>query len=66
MKRTLAATVLVVTGVVGASACDPGPECVDYSTTLHTTTTIVNGKPVVSTVPVMVCMRYADPEPKKS
>ncbi|MFE6159836.1 hypothetical protein ACFQ7F_13095 [Streptomyces sp. NPDC056486] len=64
-RKAAAVTAAVGVALLGLTACDTGPECVDYSTTMHTTTTIVNGKPVVSTAPVTVCVKYAAPEPTK-
>jgi hypothetical protein len=59
-----AAVAVASVALVGAlSACDPGPECAQWSTTLHTSTTVVNGKVSVSTVPVTVCVRYVEERP---
>ena len=57
MKRvTLGA--LAIVGALGLVGCDPGPACADWTTQLQTSTTIVNGKPVIQTVPVTFCVRY--------
>lgn len=66
MKR-VAIVGLVLVGAVALTGCEDGPECLDYDTQLVTTTTLVNGKPVVGTTVVSVCTEYAEPseEPSK-
>lgn len=64
MRRRVGVAVAGAALVVGlATGCEGGPECVDYDTQLVTTTTLVNGKPVVGTTLVTVCTEYAKETP---
>jgi hypothetical protein len=47
------------------TGCDSGPKCLDYSTQVVSTTTIVNGKVVPGTSIVTVCTRYEDEGKRK-
>jgi hypothetical protein len=51
---------MAAVGALALTACDPGPKCLDYSTQVVSTTTIVNGKVVPGTSIVTVCTRYED------
>jgi uncharacterized Ntn-hydrolase superfamily protein len=55
---------MVLTGavVLGLSACESGPECLDYTTQVIPHTTIVNGKLVSGTSIVTTCVKYAERE----
>jgi uncharacterized Ntn-hydrolase superfamily protein len=55
----LMAATLAVAGL-SLTACDTGPECLDYSTQVVPHTTVVNGKVVSGTSVVTTCVRYAE------
>lgn len=57
--RQAAAMVAASAAVMLLSACDTGPECLDYTTQVVPHTTVVNGKVVTGTSVVTTCVRYA-------
>jgi hypothetical protein len=52
-------------GVVALVATDDSPECLKSHTQVVPSTTVVNGKAVVTTSVVVICTEYAKESPKK-
>lgn len=50
---------LVLAAMLLMTGCDDR-KCLDYDTTVQPHTTIINGKPHVSVVPVTYCARYEE------
>lgn len=53
---------LTAAACLSLTACDTGPECLDYDTQIVPSTTVVNGKVVAGTTAVSTCVRYAEDE----
>jgi hypothetical protein len=60
VKRVAVAVAGVALVAALATACEDGPECLDYTTQVVPHTTIVNGKLVSGTSIVTTCVKYAD------
>ncbi|MFE4721957.1 hypothetical protein ACFRLW_37270 [Streptomyces sp. NPDC056728] len=59
-SAAMVAATATTAGILALTACDPGPECLDYSTQVVPHTTIVKGKVVSGTSVVTTCVRYAE------
>lgn len=57
--RVTALAVVLAAASLSLTACDTGPECLDYETHMATTTTVVNGKVRTGTGMVSYCAEYA-------
>lgn len=59
-RRIPALAAAVAVAALSLTACDTGPECLDYKTQVVPHTTFVNGKAVSGTSVVTTCVRYAE------
>ncbi|MFF7408676.1 hypothetical protein [Streptomyces lydicus] len=65
MNRRIVTVMLVGVSALSLSACDSGPECLDYTTQVVPHTTFINGKAVFGTSLVTTCVKYAEPKAGK-
>ncbi|MFJ9408605.1 hypothetical protein [Streptomyces sp. NPDC101393] len=63
MKRIAVAATALTAGLI-LTGCDAGPECLKSHTQVVPSTTVVNGKAVVTTSVVVICTEYAKEESK--